>query len=90
MARQSRISPKSTTKATGGASAAPAPSAARRKVPRQRPSPRTPLSPFARELLTNARSLLHLHPDADITYLEARVSQETDEGFGADDVAGEG
>lgn len=44
----------------------------------------------AREMLAQARSLLHLHPDADMTYLEVRVRRETDGDFGADDVAGEG
>ena len=40
----------------------------------------------AREMLGQAKTLLRLHPDADMDYLEHRVRYETGGDFGAEDV----
>jgi len=40
----------------------------------------------AREMLAQAQTLLRLHPNADMDYLERRVRHETGGDFGADDV----
>ncbi|WP_099185665.1 MULTISPECIES: hypothetical protein [Sphingobium] len=40
----------------------------------------------AREMLAQAKTLLRLHPEADMDYLERRIRHETGGDFGADDV----
>jgi hypothetical protein len=43
----------------------------------------------AREMLTQAHDLLHLHPNADLAYLERRVREETFGDYGLQDIQAE-
>jgi hypothetical protein len=42
----------------------------------------------AREMLGQARDLLHLHPNADLVYLEQRIREETFGDYGVQDIQG--